>query len=241
MYIRSIFFRNSCGKTVHDSLICSDMHFHHKEFFDLSSYAHKALFERSALVWEALSVLKEYLDDLIHPTSSADIPKGVFFENPERIVIGRGTKIEPGAYIKGPCWIGEGCVIRHGAYIRDYVITGNHCVIGHATEIKNSILLDHVHAAHFNYVGDSILGHHVNLGAGAKCANFRFDGGTICIRSEKKKWNTQLTKLGAIMGDRSQLGCNSVSNPGTLFLPSARCLPCENIGGIVFPLQTLNR
>ena len=217
------------------------MQFHPHEFFDLSSYVHKVLFERITLVWEALNILKEYLDDLVYPTSTPMVPEGVYLENPERIVIGRGTRIEPGAYIRGPCWIGEGSIIRHGAYIREYVITGKECVIGHATEIKHSILLNNAHAAHFNYVGDSILGNHVNLGAGAKCANLRFDGRSIAVHHEKKKWETGLTKLGAILGDRSQLGCNVVTNPGTLFLPDAVCAPCENIGGMVSASKTLKR
>ncbi|MBS3905199.1 MAG: UDP-N-acetylglucosamine diphosphorylase [Simkania sp.] len=209
------------------------MLFHPQDFFDLSVCEHKVLFERSAVVWDALKNLKEYLDGLPIPSSLPTIPKGVYLENSERIVIGQGVIIEPGAYIKGPCWIGEGSIIRHGAYVRDYALIGKRCVIGHATEIKHSILLDQAHAAHFNYVGDSILGNYVNLGAGSKCANLRFDKAAITVRWEGKTWETGLKKLGTILGDRSQLGCNVVSNPGTVVLPNIVCAPCLNIGGMV--------
>ncbi len=227
---------------MHDQLICTHMRFHSEDFFDLSSYSHKVLFERTERVWDALCFLKEYLDDLVKaPLIPADMPKDVYLENPDKIIIGKGTKIESGVYIKGPCWIGEGSIIRHGAYVREYVITGKSCVIGHATEVKHSILLDRAHAAHFNYVGDSILGNDTNLGAGAKCANLRFDGRTIAARWEKMKLDTGLKKLGVVMGDRSQLGCNAVTNPGTFILPDVVCAPCLNIKGTVVSSLTLRR
>ncbi len=212
-----------------------------KDFFDLSTYSHKELFESKEFVWEALSALQEYMDKLLKRSMPSHKHEGVFFENPETIVIGKGVVIEPGAYLKGPCWIGDGSVIRHGAYIRGYVLTGRKCVIGHATEIKHSILLDDAHAAHFNYVGDSILGNHVNLGAGVKCANLRLDKQTISVRWEKQKFNTGLQKFGAVFGDHSQLGCNAVSNPGTLLLPNVVCAPCLSVGGVITTSKILKR
>ena len=204
-----------------------------QEFFYFSDFAHKILFEKREFVWQALMILKTYIDELVTDVREPFFQEGVVLENPEKIVIGRGTKIEAGAYIRGPCWIGEDCLIRHGAYVRDYVLTGKGCVIGHATEIKHSILLDGVHAAHFNYVGDSILGNNVNLGAGAKCANLRLDHQTIPVRWQKQKIETGLRKFGAVLGDYAQLGCNAVTNPGTLLLPKVVCAPCLNIGGVV--------
>ncbi len=219
----------------------SIMTLHAQDFFDLLSFQHKLLFEQGEFVWQALAALKEYVDSLVSQSMIPFFQEGVFLENPEQIVIGRGTKIECGAYLKGPCWIGEDCLIRHGAYVREYVLTGRGCVIGHATEIKHSILLDDVHAAHFNYVGDSILGNHVNLGAGAKCANFRLDHRNVPIRWENKKLETGLKKFGAILGDHAQLGCNAVTNPGTLLLPNVVCAPCLNISGVVTSSITLKR
>lgn len=209
------------------------MDFSPRDFFALSSYAHRSLFEGKRYVWEALIALREYLDALLLGKANAKPLDGVFFENPEKIFIAKGAKIEKGAFLQGPCWIGENTIVRSGAYVRDYVLTGSGCVIGHGTEIKHSILLDRANAAHFNYVGDSIMGNDVNLGAGAKCANLRFDRKKITIRFEETKMETGLQKLGAILGDKAQMGCNAVANPGTIFLPGSLCSPCTNVGGVI--------
>lgn len=218
-----------------------DMKLHAKDFFDLSAFDHKVLFEKGEFVWEALVSLKEYMDEIVIKSMTPFFQEGIFLENPEKIVIGRGTIIERGAYLKGPCWIGEDSFIGHGAYVREYVLTGKGCVIGHATEIKHSILLNGARAAHFNYVGDSILGNRVNLGAGAKCANLRLDHRTVPVRVQMKKIETGLKKFGAILGDRAQLGCNTVTNPGTFLLPDIVCAPCLNISGIVTSSIILKR
>jgi NDP-sugar pyrophosphorylase family protein len=202
-------------------------------FFDLSMFAHRELFQENAFVWEALSKIAPYLKSKVLGTIETEIPPGAFLENREQIHIGKGCIVEPGAYIRGPCWIGEGSVIRHGAYIRGYVIAGRSCVIGHDSELKNSILLDEAHAAHFAYVGDSILGNKVNLGAGTKCANLKFDNSSITIFLEGKAINTGLRKFGAILGDNTQTGCNVVTNPGTILGPNVFCYPCTNVSGIV--------
>src|SRR5262245_10808764 len=138
--------------------------FHYDYFFDLSNYQHASLFAGSSKVWEILSQIHNYLAKQGTGKIRTEIPQGAFIVNQESVHIGQGTIVEPGAYIKGPCWIGENCVIRHGAYIRGDFICGNDCVVGHDTEIKNTVFLNHVHAAHFAYLGDSILGNHVNLG-----------------------------------------------------------------------------
>lgn len=209
------------------------MSFSAQAFFDLTRYAHKELFTHSPLVWEALKHLKSYLKQQSLGKIEVDIPAGAFLINPESISIGKGSVVEPGAYIKGPCVIGERCTVRQGAYIRGDLLTGDDCVIGHTTEIKHSILLNGVHAAHFAYVGDSILGNRVNLGAGTKCANLRLDGKEIVIHHDGQRYATGLRKFGVLMGDDSQTGCNSVTNPGTLLGPGVVCYPSLNIGGVV--------
>lgn len=207
--------------------------FHPSNFFDLSRFRHAALFAKTDSVWEVIPKIGPYLASLPLGKIEIEIPQGVHLINPEKISIGKGTVIEPGAYIKGPCVIGENCIIRHGAYIRGDLIAGNQCVIGHATEIKHSILLDGAQAAHFAYVGDSILGSGVNLGAGTKCANLKFDHGMIYINHERKKIETGLRKFGVIMGDGAQTGCNAVTNPGTIMGKNACCYPCVSFGGII--------
>lgn len=133
-----------------------------------------------------------------------------------QISLGRGVLVESGALIKSPAIIGDYTEIRQGAYLRGYCLAGAHCVIGHTTEVKYSIFLDHAKAGHFAYLGDSILGRDVNLGAGTKFANLRFLSGNVVIRTSEGHIDTGRRKFGAILGDKVQTGCNSVTNPGTL-------------------------
>lgn len=133
-----------------------------------------------------------------------------------RIRIGRGVLIESGAWIREPAFIGDHSEVRQGAYMREYCLIGRRCVVGHATEVKHSIFLNDAKAGHFAYVGDSILGGEVNLGAGTKLANLRFLPGEVQVKTVEGPIGTGLRKFGAILGDRSQTGCNSVTSPGTL-------------------------
>ena len=133
-----------------------------------------------------------------------------------RIKLGQGVLIESGALIKEPAIIGDRTEIRQGAYLRGYCLVGARCVVGHATEVKHSIFLNDAKAGHFAYLGDSILGGDANLGAGTKFANLRFLPGNVQVRTENGVVDSGLRKFGAILGDRAQTGCNSVTNPGTL-------------------------
>lgn len=200
-----------------------------KHFFDLQEFLHKDLFLLDKPVWETLKHLKQYLDGMTLGKIDCTIPEGAFLVNPNQISIGKGSQVEPGAYIEGPCALGEDNIVRHGAYVRPYVLTGDRCVIGHSTEVKHSIFLNGAQAPHFNYVGDSILGNGVNLGAGVICANFRLDHKEILIEIEEFRFKTGLRKLGAILGDGSQLGCNSVINPGALLRKKTFSRACSSI------------
>lgn len=201
-------------------------------FFDTKTFAHRDLLNGDFFVWEVLTKLPEYLTG-IKGSLKGTISSQAYLLNPETIIIGEGSVVEPGAYIKGPCIIGKNCMIRHGAYIRGFFICGDGCVIGHDTEIKNTLFLDGVHAAHFAYLGDSILGNHVNLGAGTKCANLRMDQGNIKIQREGASFDSGLRKFGAVMGDGAQTGCNSVTNPGTLLGKEVICYPGTTVSGFV--------
>jgi UDP-N-acetylglucosamine diphosphorylase / glucose-1-phosphate thymidylyltransferase / UDP-N-acetylgalactosamine diphosphorylase / glucosamine-1-phosphate N-acetyltransferase / galactosamine-1-phosphate N-acetyltransferase len=191
-------------------------------------------------VWDALHQLMPYLESAKLGRIEIDIPKTAYLVNPSQISIGKGSVVEPGAYIQGPVILGPGTIVRHGAYIRGYVVTGEGCIIGHATEVKHSIFLDRASAAHFNYVGDSILGNDVNLGAGVKLANFRLDHLPITFMFQGKKVITNLKKMGAVIGDETQIGCNAVTSPGTLIGPRSFCYPCMNIKGVL-PPRTIYR
>jgi len=141
------------------------------------------------------------------------------------IELGQGVVVEPGALIKGPTRIGDRTEVRQGAYIRGSCHIGRACVVGHATELKNAVLLDGAKAAHFAYVGDSILGREVNLGAGTKLANFKIVEGPVKFKVKGETVETGLRKFGAILGDRTSLGCNSVTSPGTMMGPHSLVAP----------------
>lgn len=132
------------------------------------------------------------------------------------IRIGSGVLIEPGALVKEPAVIGDQTEVRQGAYLRGHCLIGRRCVVGHATEVKHSIFLNDAKAGHFAYVGDSILGGGVNLGAGTKLANFRFIPGEVRVRTADGQVPTGLKKFGAVFGDRVQTGCNAVTSPGSV-------------------------
>lgn len=166
------------------------------------------------------------------------------------IYIGRNTVIEPGVIIKSQAIIGEHSEIRQGAYLRGGVIIGNYCVVGHTTEVKNSVFLDGAEAGHFAYVGDSILGNHVNLGAGTKLANLQFrtphekDTGAISpikITIGEERYETKLTKLGAILGDNVETGCNTVTSPGTLIGRNSWIYPNTTVRKGLYPPDSIIR
>ena len=159
---------------------------------------------------------------------------GVTFFDP-RISIGKGCIVEPGVLIKGPTIIGDMTEVRQGAYIRGNCLIGNRCVVGHSTEAKTTIMLNGAKAGHFAYLGDSILGNDVNLGAGTKLANFKIIKAEIKLRAGGKVYNTGLRKLGAILGDQTETGCNSVTSPGTLLGKKSLVYPCVNVPGGYYP------
>ncbi len=155
------------------------------------------------------------------------------------IYIGEGTVVEPGALIKGPSIIGNHTEVRQGAYLRGNCLIGDRCVVGHTTEVKHSIMLDDAKAGHFAYIGDSVLGNHVNLGAGTKLANLKIVDVEMKLMVEGKVYETGLRKLGAILGDYTETGCNSVTSPGTLLGKASLVYPCVNVPGGFYPERSI--
>lgn len=161
------------------------------------------------------------------------------------IYIGEETLLEPTAIIKASAIIGNRCEIRQGAYCRGNVIVGDHCTVGHVTEIKNSIMMDHSEAGHFAYIGDSVIGSHVNLGAGTKLANLQFrskkektegkKSGRIRLKAGEEIIDTGLRKLGAVIGDYSELGCNCVTSPGVILGQGCWVHPNATVAKGVYP------
>jgi NDP-sugar pyrophosphorylase family protein len=201
------------------------------DLFDLSQTEHAALFDGCAFAWEALERIKDYVAANIHPGLHNKCEGRAFIG--ERVFIGEGTVVEDGAMIKGPAIIGRNCEIRHNAYIRDHVIIGDGCVVGNSTELKNSILFNQAVAPHFNYVGDSILGHKAHLGAGVVLSNFKSLPGNITVEMEGKPFDTGLRKFGALLGDGAEVGCNAVLNPGSIVGRGSLIYPGVNWRGIL--------
>lgn len=192
--------------------------FQPENYFDLTSFEHKAVFIENQPIWETLKNIKTFITGAfstgIIKKSIPNIDGATFVG--ENISIGEGTKIFPGAYISDNVIIGKNCQIRPGAFIRENVIVGDDCVVGNSTELKNTIMLNESKAPHFNYIGDSIIGNGCNLAAGTITGNLRFDSANIIIKLGEEKIDTGLRKFGVILGDNSQTGCNAVFNPGTL-------------------------
>lgn len=257
------------------------------DYFDLSGFAHAAVFPVDKPVWAALPALPAYLaalfsdswplqgvtglieqplvirdgvlvldgsvslsvigpknklvieiDGEVARDAAVIMPGAYLFD--DRVIIGPGTVVEPGALIKGPAVIGARTEVRQGAYIRGDCLVGDDCVVGHTTEIKNAILLNGAKAGHFAYLGDSILGGNVNLGAGTKLANLKMTEGSVSIPTrEGARVETGLRKIGAILGDNTETGCNSVTSPGTLMGRNGMVYPCVNVPAGWYPEGTV--
>ncbi len=161
------------------------------------------------------------------------LPPGVHLEG--NVYLDPTVKLPSTATIIGPAWIGPGTEIRPGAFIRGNVIAGANCVLGNSCEFKNCLLLDGVQVPHFSYVGDSVLGNGAHLAAGAICSNLRLDQKTVTVHTPAGPRDSGLRKLGAILGDNAEVGCNAVLNPGTLLGPRALVMPAMAFGGYLPP------
>ena len=206
------------------------------DLFDLSQTEHAALFDDCTHAWEALQKLKDYLKARLQPGLRNRCEGRAFIG--EQVFIGEGTVVEDGAMIKGPAIIGRNCQIRHNAYIREDVLIGDGCVIGNSCEFKNALLFNDCQVPHFNYVGDSILGHHAHLGAGVVLSNVKVVKGNVTVDLDGQPFDTGLRKFGALLGDHTDIGCNSVLNPGSVIGRGSVIYPCTNWRGIL-PANTI--
>jgi UDP-N-acetylglucosamine diphosphorylase / glucose-1-phosphate thymidylyltransferase / UDP-N-acetylgalactosamine diphosphorylase / glucosamine-1-phosphate N-acetyltransferase / galactosamine-1-phosphate N-acetyltransferase len=184
------------------------------DLFDLTQTEHAAIFADCKFAWDALKKIGDYLAANLKPELRNRCEGRAFIG--EKVFIGEGTVVEDGAMIKGPAIIGRNCQIRHNAYIRENVIIGDGCAIGNSSELKNSLLFNGAQTPHFNYVGDSILGHKAHIGAGVKISNLKMAPGNIFVEVEGVPFDTGLRKFGALLGDGAEAGCNAVLNPGSI-------------------------
>ncbi len=204
-----------------------------EELFRLDDDPACRLLSAGEPAWRALDRLSDWVAEQAEAYGVVVEREGVYSEG--LVVLGRDVVIEPGAFLRGPLWIGDGAAIRHGAYLRGEVVVGAGAVVGHCTEIKHSLLLPGAAAPHFNYVGDSVLGRDVNLGAGTVLSNLKLDRRPIRVRVGQLSLDTGRTKLGAILGDGCQTGCNTVLNPGTVAGPGCLFYPQANAAGYFPP------
>ncbi|NLF66977.1 MAG: glucose-1-phosphate thymidylyltransferase [Chloroflexi bacterium] len=221
---------------------------HPADYFDLDDPEIAALFEGCTYVWQVLPLLAAHVARLAPERRvEGEVMPGAYVSD-RAIVIAAGARVEPGAYVLGPAYIGPGAVVRHGAFVRENVIMLAGSILGHASEAKNSLFLPGAHAPHFNYVGDSVLGHGVNLGAGTKLSNLTVISEkdpvtgkrpTIILPWEGESVDTGLAKMGAILGDGAQTGCNSVLNPGTLVGPRSLIYANLSLRKGIYPADTI--
>lgn len=178
--------------------------------------------------WEALKGISDLIIKLGNELSSEE------YDNPsENVWIHKTAKVFPSAYIGSPCIIGANTEVRHCAFIRGSALVGENCVVGNSAELKNVIIFDNVQTPHYNYVGDSILGYKSHMGAGSITSNVKSDKTNVIIKDGDDTIETGIKKIGAMLGDYVEVGCNSVLNPGTIIGRNSNIYPTSCVRGVV--------
>jgi NDP-sugar pyrophosphorylase family protein len=195
------------------------------DFFDFpESLPFGDIFSSDLAPWEWVPLIRQALAGFAFEPSALEIPSGLHIEG--AVFIHPTVRLPAFGSIAGPAYIGAGCELRPGVYIRGNVIAGANCVLGNSCEFKNCLLLDGVQVPHFTYVGDSILGNGSHLGAGVICSNLRLDQTEVPVQlPDGKRLGSGLRKLGALLGDQSEVGCNAVLNPGAILGRRALVMP----------------
>lgn len=199
-----------------------------KDLLDLDHTRAASLFEGKEYPWEALADIKDYILEL-----GKTLPEDEFDQPQAGVWIAKDAVVFPSAYIAPPCLIDHGAEVRHCAFIRGSAIVGKNCVVGNSTELKNVVLFDNVQVPHYNYVGDSILGYKAHMGAGSITSNVKSDRSPVFVKSRGETMETGRKKFGAILGDRVEVGCNSVLNPGSVIGRGSNIYPVSCVRGEV--------
>lgn len=196
--------------------------------YDLKETIAAELLESVEYPWEALKGISDFIRK-IGPTLDTDI----YEQKGEEIWVAKSAKVAPTAYLNGPLIIDEDAEIRHCAFIRGSAIVGKGSVVGNSTELKNVIIFNSVQVPHYNYVGDSILGHKSHMGAGSITSNVKSDKTLVVVKDKDGEIKTGLKKFGAMLGDHVEVGCNSVLNPGTVIGRCSNIYPLSMVRGVV--------
>lgn len=178
--------------------------------------------------WEALGGIKQLIIDL-----GEKLPKDEYTEVSPQVWVHNTATVAPTAFLGAPCIIGANTEVRHCAFVRGSALVGQNCVVGNSVELKNVILFDNVQTPHYNYVGDSILGYKSHMGAGSITSNVKSDKTPVVVRSGEEAIETGLKKMGAMLGDHVEVGCNSVLNPGTVIGRESNVYPLSCVRGVV--------
>ena len=198
------------------------------DLYDLSQTIAKDIFKGSTYPWEVLPKIGDFIVEL-----GNTLNKDEYNLVGDNVWIAKSAKIAPTAFIAGPTIIGKNAEIRHCAFIRGKAIVGENAVVGNSTELKNVILFNNVQVPHYNYVGDSILGYKAHLGAGSIASNVKSDKKLVVIKCLDEKLETNLKKVGAMIGDNVEVGCGSVLNPGTIIGKNSNIYPLSSVRGVV--------
>lgn len=199
-----------------------------KNLLDTDKTIAKKIFDDKEFPWNALPDIKNFILEL-----GKSLPEDEYTHPSEDVWISKTAKVFPTAYIGGPCIIDHDAEIRHCAFIRGSAIVGKKAVVGNSTEVKNAILFDEALAPHYNYVGDSILGYKSHVGAGTIISNLKSDKKNIKIKDEDECIETGMRKIGAILGDNVEIGCNTVLCPGTIVGRESIVYPSSMVRGVV--------
>lgn len=196
--------------------------------YDLEQTIAKDLFEGATYPWEVLGRISSFIREL-GPKLDADR----FEQRGEDIWVAKSAKVAPTAFLNGPLIIDEEAEIRHCAFVRGSAIIGRGCVIGNSTELKNAVIFNSVQVPHYNYVGDSVLGYKSHMGAGSITSNIKSDRTVVVIKDQTMQLETGLKKIGAMLGDYVEVGCNSVLNPGTVIGRCSNIYPLSSVRGVI--------
>ena len=200
------------------------------DLYDLSHTLASDYLQGFTYPWEALAGIGDMILSV-----GEKLPEEEYQHPVEDIWIAKDAVIYPNNYIKGPCIIGHRTEVRPGAFVRGNALVGDDCVVGNSTELKNVILFDNVQVPHYNYVGDSILGYKAHMGAGSITSNVKSDKLPVIIKNEGENILTGRKKVGAMLGDNVEVGCNSVLNPGTVIGRESNVYPTSCVRGVVPP------
>ena len=201
-----------------------------KELFDLDKTIAAKLFEGKTYPWEVLDGIKDFILEL-----GATLPEEEYDHPGEGVWIAKDATVFPTAYIGAPCIIDHGAEVRQCAFIRGSAIVGKGAVVGNSTELKNVVLFDKVQVPHYNYVGDSVLGYKAHMGAGSITSNVKSDKTLVVIKEPGNPIPTGRKKVGAMLGDNVEVGCNSVLNPGTVIGRESNVYPTSCVRGVIPP------